>query len=85
MERQLGEIDVLAGDYDLMHRRVAADGTSTSGCGLARRREIFVVKLVLAGLEGGGEALAVAGGLGDELDLLGSRLSEQHAPCRCLR
>ncbi len=77
MERQLGEIDVLAGDLDIVHRGVA--GRHLDQRLRAREpSEIFVVELVLAGLEGGGEALAVARGLGDQLDLLGAGLLEQH-------
>ena len=77
MERQLGQIDVLAGDFYVVNRRVAGrhlDQRLRAG----EPSEIFVVELVLAGLEGGGEALAVAGGLGDQFDLLGAGLLEQH-------
>ena len=77
MERQLGQIDVLAGNFYVMHRGVAGrhlDQRLRAG----EPSEIFVVELVLAGLEGGGEALAVAGGLGDQFDLLGAGLLEQH-------
>ena len=59
IERQLGEIDVLAGDLTCVHRRVAGrhfDQRLRVGEAL----EIFVVELVLGGLERAAMALAVA-------------------------
>ncbi len=77
MERQLGEVDVLAGDLDLVHRRIAGRHFDQR-LRIGEPGEIFVVKLVFGGLEGGGEPLAIAGGLGDQLGLLGTGFLEQH-------
>ena len=72
MKRQLGEIDVLAGELDRMHRRLGR-WNFDHRLRIGEPLEIFVVELVHGGLEGRGDALAVAGGLGDELDLLRAR------------
>ena len=77
MERQLGEVDVLAGDLDCVHRRIGRRHFDER-LRIGEPGEIFVVKLGLGGFEGGGEALAVAGGLGDKLGLLGTSFLEQH-------
>ena len=77
MERQSGEIDVLAGDFDLVHRRVGG-GHFDQRLRVGEALEIFVVELVFADLECGGEALAAAGGLGGQLDLFRSCFLEEH-------
>ena len=74
MKRQPGQIDVLAGDLDRVHRRVAGRHLDQR-LRIGEPPEIFVVELVFGGLESGGEPLAVARGLGDDLDLFGARLS----------
>ncbi len=77
MERQFGQIDVLAGDLDPMHRRVARrhfDERLRTGEAL----EIFVVKLFFGCPERCGKPLAIARRLGDELHLFGPRSLEQH-------
>ena len=83
IERQLGEIDVLAGQHDFVHRRLVRGNFDDR----LRRREalpVFVVELLLAHVEGGGKPLAVARGLGGKLDALGPRLLEQHRLVRAL-
>ena len=69
IERQLGQIDVLAGDLDRMHRRVGG-GDLDHGLGIGQPLEILVVEFVLGGLERGDQALAAGRGLGDDLGLL---------------
>ena len=68
IERQLGEIDVLAGDLDRVHRRVAGRDFDHR-LRIGQALEILVVDLVFGGLERGDQALAAAGGLGDHLGL----------------
>jgi len=77
MERQHGEIDLIAGPHDLMHRRVARrdfdDRLRLRNAAIVFRRD-----LVLADAEGGRDAFAAAGDGGDHLVLLGSGLLEEH-------
>ena len=77
MERQLGEVDILAGDLDRVHRRIRR-WHFDERLRIGEPGEIFVVKLGLGGFERGGKPLAIAGGLGDQLGLLGARFLEQH-------
>ena len=77
MERQPGEIDVLAGDLDLVHRRVAGRHLDQR-LRIGEPPEVFLVKLVFAGFESGGETFAVARGLGDDFDLFRAGFLEQH-------
>jgi hypothetical protein len=83
MERQLGEIDVLAGDLDLMHGRVS--GRYFDKRLWAREPlEIFIVELVFARFERRGKTPAITGGLSDQLDVFRSGLLEQDGLVRAL-
>jgi hypothetical protein len=77
IERQLGQVDVLAGELD------GVDGS------ISRRHldnllrvgeppEVFVVDFFLGGVERGEEALPAGSGLGDDLGSLRAGLLEQH-------
>jgi hypothetical protein len=83
MERQPREIDIAARKHNLVDRRVAR-GDLDERLPSGESCKIGVVKLVLCGVEGGGQTPTVAGGLGDQLDMFGAGLFEQHRLRGCL-
>ena len=76
VERQLGQIDVLAGDLHRVHRRVAGRHLDDR-LRIGQALEIFVVDFFFGGVERGDQALSAARGLGNDLDLLRPGLLEQ--------
>jgi hypothetical protein len=77
MERQLGEIDILAGDLDRVDRRFVGRNLDDR-LRVRLTRKVGLVELVFAGAERGGDALAPACDLGNHLGFLRARLLEQH-------
>src|SRR5262245_32400645 len=75
MERELREIDVLAGDLHLVHGGFAGRYFH-HGLRIGEAPEIFRVELVLAGLERRGQAPSVARGFRNDLHLFGARFIE---------
>src|SRR5262249_26976439 len=65
-----------AGELDRVHRRLVGRHLDQR-LQAAEPLEIFVVELLLAGVERGGEAAAVARGLRRQLDALGAGLAKQ--------
>ena len=72
IERQLGEIDVLAGDLHGMNRRVAGRDLH-HGLGIGQALEILVVDFFFGGFERRDQALAAGRGLGDDLGFFRAR------------
>ena len=83
MERQPGEIDVLAGDLDGVHRRLVRRHLDQR-LQAVQSLEVFVVQLVLAGAERSREAPRAAGGARHHLEALGAGLPEQHRLVRVM-
>jgi len=81
MERQLGKIDVLAGDLNRVHRCIVRRHFD-QGLGTRQPFEILFVELVLTGLKGSSDALAAACRLGDKLDPLRPCVLKQHGLVR---
>ena len=77
IERQLGEIDVLAGDLHGVHRRVAGRNLHHR-LRIGQALEILVVDFFFGGVERGDQALAAGRGLGHDLGLFRAGLLEQH-------
>ena len=74
VERQLGEIDVLAGDLHGVDGRVAGRDFH-HGLRIGQALEILVVDFFFGGFERGDQALSAGRGLGDDLGLFRARAS----------
>ena len=75
--RQFGEIGLLALENDLLHRRLAV-GQLSQRKGFAQAFHDHADQALLVGPETGGQALAAAHHIGDDLGFFGSRLAKQH-------
>ena len=76
VERQLGEIDVLAGDLHRVDRSVAGRDFH-HGLRVGQPLEILVVDFFFGGFERGDQAFAAGCGLGDDLGPFRARALEQ--------
>ena len=77
IERQLGEIDVLAGDLHGVDRSVAGRDLHHR-LRIGQALEILVVDFFFGGFERGDQAFAAGRGLGDHLGLFRAGALEQH-------
>ena len=84
VERQSGEVDVVARDHHLLHRRVGLRHLDHRLRGRHAARE-FLRQVALVGhAEGGGVAAAAAADRPDDLEMLGTGVLEQRRLRRCL-
>ena len=81
MKREPGQIDVLAGETDLVHGGFVGRHLDNR-LRIGQAPEIFGVEFVFAGVERSGETPSAASSPGNDLHLLRARFFEQMCPRR---